>query len=324
MRIFMTGATGFIGGAVARALRDRGDEVVALVRSPAKAGGLRDAGVELVEGGLGDVAAMERGLEGADAAIHGAAVYEVGIRESEREPMRKANVAGTENVLGAIKRAGTPKAVYISTIAVHGNTHHEIVDESHEHRGSFSSYYEETKHAAHQIAKRFIGEGLPLVIVQPGFVYGPDDHSAVGDLLMRFAKRRLPAIAFPELGFNAVHRDDVVAGTLLALDKGKPGEAYHLGGEISTMRDTVATAARVLGRKPPRLAVPTSLLRALAPLGPVIGPVMGFPPNLREAVSSSAGVTYWGDHEKAIRELGYRPRPLEQGLRDTFEAEGVL
>lgn len=278
----------------------------------------------MVEGGLGDVAAIERGLEGAGAAIHGAAVYEVGIRDSEREPMRKANVDGTENVLGAIKRAGTPKAVYISTIAVHGNTRGEIVDETHEHDGRFTSYYEETKHEAHKIAKRLIAEGLPLVIVQPGFVYGPDDHSAVGDLLMRFAKGRLPAVAFPGLGFNAVHRDDVVAGTLLALDKGVPGESYHLGGELSTMRDTLAIAGRVLGRKPPRLTIPNAAIRAAAPLGPLVGPLMGFPPNLREAYSASAGVTYWGKHDKAMRELGYEPRPLEQGLRDTFTAEGVI
>lgn len=324
MKIFMTGATGFIGGAIARALRARGDDVVALVRSPDKAGDLRDEGIELVEGGLGDVAAIERGLEGADAAIHGAAVYEVGIRDSEREPMRKANVEGTENVLGAILRAGTPKAVYISTIGVHGNTRGQIVDESYEHSGTFSSYYEETKHEAHKIAKRLIADGLPLVIVQPGFVYGPDDHSAVGDLLLRFAKGKLPAIAFADLGFNAVHRDDVVAGTLLALDKGVPGEAYHLGGEISTMRDTVAIAARVLGRKPPRIAIPNAAIRAMTPLGPLVGPAMGFPPNLREAYSASAGVTYWGGHDKAVRELGYAPRPLEQGLRDTFAAEGLL
>lgn len=324
MRIFMTGATGFIGGAVARALRERGDDVVALVRSPGKASSLRDRGVQLVEGGLGDVAAIERGLDGADAAIHGAAVYEVGIRDSEREPMRKANVDGTENVLGAVLRAGTPKAVYVSTIAVHGNTHGKVVDESHEHEGRFTSYYEETKTEAHAIAQRLIAQGLPLVIVQPGFVYGPDDHSAVGDLLKRFAKGRLPAIAFPDLGFNAVHRDDVVAGVLLALDKGEPGESYHLGGELSTMRETVATAARVLGRRPPRFSVPNAAIKAMTPLGPLVGPLMGFPPNLSEAYSASAGVTYLGSHDKAVRELGYSPRPLEQGLRDLFEAEGVL
>jgi nucleoside-diphosphate-sugar epimerase len=325
MKIFLTGATGFIGGALARALRARGDDVVALVRNPDKAGDLRDAGVTLVSGGLDDVGAIERGLEGADAAIHGAAVYEVGIKSSEREPMRAANVDGTANVLGAALRAGTPKVVYVSTIGVYGNTHGEIVDETYEHPGKeFGSYYEQTKTEAHEIAKRLTAEGLPLVIIQPGGVYGPQDHSAVGDLLLRFANGKLPAMAFPDLGFNLVHRDDVVAGVLLGLDKGVPGESYNIGSEITTMKGMIETAAKVLDRKPPSRSVPNGLIKAIAPLGPVVGPLMGFPPNLREAYAASAGVTYWGSHDKAMRELGYAPRSLEQGLRDTLEAEGKL
>jgi nucleoside-diphosphate-sugar epimerase len=238
--------------------------------------------------------------------------------------MYEANVAGTENVLRAALAAGTPKVVYVSTAAAFGNTHGEVVDESYEHSGDYSSYYEETKHRAHQVARALIDEGLPCVIVQPGGVYGPGDHSAVGDLLERFSKGRLPAMPFPDLGFNLVHRDDVVEGVLLALERGKSGEQYVLGGEITTMRGMIETAAGVLDRRPPRFTMPTAVLKVSAPLGPVMGPLLGFPPNFRELVSASDGVTYWARHDKAVRELGYSPRPLEQGIRDTLAAEGRL
>jgi dihydroflavonol-4-reductase len=324
MRVFLTGATGFIGGAVARALRARGDEVRALVRDPEKARELESEGVELVAGSLSDREAIVSGLEGCDAAIHIAAVYEVGVPKSKRPAMYEANVTGTETVLGAALEVKTPRVVYVSTVAAFGNTKGEIVEEGYEHRGDYSSYYEETKVLAHRAAQRLIEQGLPCVIVQPGGVYGPDDHSAVGDLLNRFVAGKLPAMAFGDLGFNLVHRDDVVAGILLALDSGKPGESYVLGGEVTTMRGMIETASGIVGRKPPRLNMPVTLLRLSQPLGPVVGPPLGFPPNFGELISASDGVTYWARHDKAVRELGYRPRSLAQGLRDTLAAEGKL
>jgi nucleoside-diphosphate-sugar epimerase len=326
MRVFLTGGTGFIGGTVARQLRERGDAVVALVRNPDKAEKLRELGCELVAGDLGDTAAIASGLEGCDAAIHGAAIYEVGIPKSEHRRMYEANVVGTENVLRACLEAKTPKVVYVSTIAAFGNTHGEVVDESYEHPGNeFTSYYEETKYQAHQIAKRLISEeSLPLVIIQPGGVYGPDDHSAVGQQINQLVAGRLPAVAFPELGFNMVHVEDAAAGILLALDRGKTGESYVLGGELTTMRELLNKAATVAGRKPPKRTIPTGMLKAMTPIGPVIGKVMGQPPNLRELISSADNVTFWAKHDKAVAELGYQPRGLEQGLRETLAAEGKL
>jgi dihydroflavonol-4-reductase len=325
MVIFVTGGTGFIGGHVVRKLRERGDEVRALVRNPKKARDLSALGCEIVQGDLSDTETIRSALEGCDVAIHGAAIYEIGVPASEREPMRQANVVGTENVLRACQDAGTPKVVYISTIAAFGNTRGQVVDESYEHPGtSFTSYYEQTKYEAHQIAKRLIGEGLPCVIVQPGAVYGPDDHSEIGRLMNDFQRGRMPFIAFPDAGYNMVHVDDIADGVLLALDKGEAGEAYVLGAEITTMRGIFDKLAGVAGRKPPRLTMPSGLARAMAPLGPVIGKVMGQPPNMRELVSSADGVTFWAKHDKAMAELGYSPRGLEQGLRDMLSAEGKL
>jgi dihydroflavonol-4-reductase len=321
MRVFVTGGTGFIGGHVVAALRDRGDEVRAFVRNPDKAARLVELGCELVAGDLADRGAIETGMDGCDAAIHGAAVYEVGIPASERRAMYEANVAGTENVLRAALAARVPRVVYVSTVGAFGNTRGRVVDEGYQHPGSgFTSYYEQTKYEAHQVAKRLIAdEGLPCVIVQPGGVYGPDDHSALGQQMNQFLAGRMPALVFPDTGFNMVHVDDVAAGILLALDRGKVGEAYVLGGEITTMRDLIAKLAAVSGRRPPRFTVPTGVVRALTPIGPLVGKAMGQPPNLRELISAADGVTYWAKHDKAIAELGYAPRGLEQGLRDTLE-----
>jgi nucleoside-diphosphate-sugar epimerase len=326
MKVFVTGGTGFIGGHVVRRLRERGDEVRALVRAPEKASDLTGLGCELIAGTLTDAVAIREGMEGCDAAVHGAAIYEVGIPDSQHRAMYEANVLGTENVLRAALDAKIAKVVYVSTVAAFGNTHGQVVDETYEHPGKdFTSYYEQTKYEAHKVAKRLIAdEGLPCVIVQPGGVYGPDDHSAVGKQMHDFLAGRMPLLAFPDLGMNMVHVEDVATGVLLALDRGKPGESYVLGSQITTMRELIETVAKVAGKKAPKRALPTSLMKAMTPVGPLVGKVMGQPPNLRELISSADGVTFWATHDKAMAELDYSPRSLETGLRETFEAEGKL
>jgi len=325
MKIFLTGATGFIGGEVARLARLRGDEVVSLVRSPEKAAALTEMGVSVVKGDLDDISAIERGVTGCDAAIHCAAIYEVGISKAEMEPMRRVNVDGTRNVLDVARKAGVSKAVYVSTCATFGDTKGEIVDETYEHEGKgYTSCYEETKVLAHLEAQRVGEAGLPLVIVQPGGVYGPADHSALGGVITKYAKRQLPAMLFPDLGLSVVHRDDVAAGILLALDKGRAGESYVLGGDIETLRGVIATEARILGRRVPRLTIPAGVIRALHPVGRIAGPALGAGPNLKEVADSADGVTFWATSDKAKAELGYSPRGLEAGLRQTLEADGLL
>jgi len=322
VRVFVTGGTGFIGGEVVRQLRARGDEVVCLVRSPEKGKKVADLGCELVSGNLGDREAIRTGMDGCDAVIHVAAMYEVGIPKSQHPAMREANVVGTENVLGAARDAGVPKIVYVSTVGAFGNTHRRVVDETYEHPGKeFTSYYEETKWEAHQVARRMMADGLPCVIVQPGGVYGPGDTSQVADLLEQFLDGKLPLMPFPELGVCMTHVEDIAAGILLALDKGRTGEDYVLSGPVTTMREAIETVARVSGRKAPKHALPTPLMKAMIPIGPLVGKVMGQPPNLRELISSADNVTFWASCEKATRELGYSPRGMEEGLRQTLEAD---
>ncbi|HXA42179.1 MAG TPA: NAD-dependent epimerase/dehydratase family protein [Candidatus Solibacter sp.] len=324
MKVFVTGATGFIGSEVARRLRQRGDDVVALVRDRSGAGGLEEIGCQLVEGDLDSAGAIAGGMRGCDAAIHLAAMYEVGIPKSRRPAMYAANVEGTRTILGTALELEIPKVVYVSTVNAFGNTEGQVVDETHQHTERYVSYYDETKHLAHKLAREMIDKGLRLVIVQPGGVYGPGDTSPQGRLITQFLDGKLPAMMFPDTGINMVHRDDVADGILLALDKGKPGEAYVLGGQITTMGEAIRTLGKVAGRKPPRITVPTAVIKAVAPLGPVIGPALGQGPNLHEIISAVDGVTYWAKDDKARRELGYSPRGLEQGMRDMLEVEGRL
>jgi nucleoside-diphosphate-sugar epimerase len=324
VKVFVTGGTGFIGGEVVRQLRDRGDEVVCLVRSPEKASKLGELGCELVSGDLGDAEALRSGMEGCDALIHAAAMFEVGIPAKQRPAMYEANVRGSERVLAAALEAKVGKVVYVSTVGIFGNTHGEVVDESYEHPGKeFTSYYEETKLEGHRIAKRMMAEeGLPGVIVQPGGVYGPGDTSQIADLLSEFFAGRLFMLPFPDLGICLSHVEDIATGIILALDKGKVGETYVISGPATTMREAIETIASASGRKAPKRDLPTGVMKALTPIGPLVGKLMGQPPNLRELISSADGVTFWASYEKAGRELGYSPRGMDEGMRQTLEADG--
>ncbi len=321
----MTGGTGFIGGEVVRQLRGRGDDVVCLVRNPEKGREATALGCELVAGDLGDEGAIREGMAGCDAVIHAAAVYEVGIPVREREAMREANVGGTERVLGAALEAKIPKVVYVSTVGAFGNTDGKIVDETYQHPAEgFTSCYEQTKWEAHQVAKRLIGEGLPCVIMQPGGVYGPGDTSSIAVMLNEFLKGRMIAIPFPDLGICLTHVEDIAAGILLGLDRGRTGESYVISGPATTVREAITTVAELTGKKAPKRALPTGLMRAMTPVGPLVGKLMGQPPNLRELISSADGVTFWASYDKARDELGYEPRGLDQGLRDMLAAEGRI
>jgi dihydroflavonol-4-reductase len=320
VRVFLTGGTGFIGGHVARQLRARGDDVVALVRSPGKAGSLREIGCELVEGDLSSDVAIRSGISGCDALIHAGAVYKVGIPKSEHAAMYESNVRGTERVLDAAIDAGIPRIVYVSTCGVFGDSHGRLVEEGYKRDTDFPSEYERTKTLAHELAEDRIAKGGPIVIVQPGGVYGPGDHSEIGNMIEQVSNGKLPAKALADAGFMFCHVEDIAAGIVLALDKGKLGDSYVLAGDQGRIGELIDKVAELAGRKPPRFTVPTPVLKALAPLGPVIGPAMGFPPNLAELIRSSDGVTYWATDAKARRELGFAPRGLDSGLRETVAA----
>jgi dihydroflavonol-4-reductase len=166
-----------------------------------------------------------------------------------------------------------------------------------------------------------VARGAPVLIALPGAVYGPGDHSAIGDQLRRAFAGALPYRALDDVGISLVHVDDEAAGIVAVLDRGRAGEAYILAGACLRLRDAIQTAARLGGRRSPRLHLPTVLLRAMAPLGGRLGPIGGLPPDLSETIAASAGVTYWASSRKAIDELGFNPRDLDTGLRDSLIGE---
>jgi dihydroflavonol-4-reductase len=222
--------------------------------------------------------------------------------------MFEVNVRGAERVLSVAAELGARRIAHVSTIAVFGNTRGVVVDETYTRSGPYTSYYEETKYRAHEIARRLAERGAPIVIAQPGQVYGPGDHSGFGMFLRAFARGRLPLVPFPDLGLNLVHVDDLAAGLVLALDRGAAGQSYALGGEITRVKDAFATLGRVLGRRPPPASAPYLPLRLAALLSAEV----------REILASSRGVTFWATDARARRELGYAPRDLEAGFRASF------
>ena len=192
MRYALTGATGFVGGELAAELRRAGHEVVALVRDRVPGGGsLADLGVELVPGDLDDAAALDRLCSGVDGLFHVAGWYKLG----QRDPSvgERVNVTGTRNVLEAARRNDVPKVVYTSTLAVNSDTAGRMVEESYRFTGEHLSHYDRTKAAAHHIAEEMAAAGLPVVIVQPGLVYGPGDTAATGTMLQQVVRRQAPA-----------------------------------------------------------------------------------------------------------------------------------
>ncbi|HEX6061721.1 MAG TPA: NAD-dependent epimerase/dehydratase family protein [Candidatus Limnocylindria bacterium] len=304
MRVFATGTTGFLGSVIAEQLRARGDTVVQLVRDPAKAELLKKTGRDVVIGDLADPDALRRGCEGCDAVVHAGAIYEVGITEPRRVDMYKANVEGTEAVLGAALAVGVPKAVHVSSIVVFGNTQGTVVDETYQRADGYTSYYDETKTLAHRVAEGFNPKGLPVVIAQPGQIYGPGDHSGIGALFRRAAAGKLPVLTFGDLGLSFVHVADVAAGILLLLDRGRAGQSYVLGGDAVRLREAIQILASLAGKPAPRFDVPPSILRFAARLRPEVA----------EVVKSADGVTFWASDAKARAELGYSSRTLREGL----------
>jgi dihydroflavonol-4-reductase len=300
---------------VARALVERGDDVIAVVRDRSRAGRLADLGVTLLEDDLSEVRVIAEGLTEVDAAIHAAGEYRVGLTRSERGAMWDANIGLTTRVLDAAESARVPRIVYVSTVNVFGNTHGQVVDETYRRdlAEGFLSWYDETKFGAHEVVEQRIKGGAPVVIVMPSQVYGPGDHSAIGEQLELAFRGKLRYRALDDLGVSMVQVDDLAAGVVAALDRGTVGQSYILAGPTVRLHDAINLAAEIGGRKPRVLSVPTRVLRLLRPVGRLAGQ-----PNLAEVISAAAGVTYWASANKAVAGLGFSARPFEEGLRETL------
>ena len=323
MKYFLTGATGFVGGRVARMLRDAGHDVNALIRSPDKnpARALAELGVQIAPGDVTDKASMREPMEGVDGVFHIAAWYKVGARDTS--PAERVNVDGTRNVLELMKELAIPKGVYTSTLGVNSNTDGEMVDESYRFDGEHLSVYERTKADAHKIAERFIADGLPLVIVMPGLIYGPGDTSQVRETLIQYLQGKLPMIP-RQTAYCWAHVDDIAEAHIIAMEKAAPGSTYIIAGPPHTLVEAMTIAQEITGKRAPK-AAPAGIFKSMAQISGVVEKVIPLPPMYgSEGLRALGGVTYLGDNGKAKRELGYNPRSLQEGIEETLRHEMKL
>lgn len=317
MRYFMTGATGFVGGTIARQLVAAGHQVVALVRHPAQARDLTRLGITLHQGDITDKESMRAPMTGVDGLFHLAGWYRIGSKTPSLG--KRINIDGTRNVLELMRELRIPKGVYTSTLLIFSDTRGKRADETTQYDGPWLSEYERTKWVAQtQIAEPTMKEGLPLVIVMPGLVYGPGDTSSIRDLFIHYLKRRLP-ISPQKTAYAWGHIEDIARGHLLAMERGRTGERYILAGPIHTLQEVLEIAEQITGIPAPRLHPSPALLRRLARVVRWIEPILPLPEFYRsESVRAIAGVTYIGSSKKAQRELGFTTRPLEEGLCETL------
>jgi nucleoside-diphosphate-sugar epimerase len=224
-----------------------------------------------------------------------------------------------------MRELGIARGVYTSTLAVFGDTHGRLVDESYRAGPPWLSEYDRTKWLAHyEVAEPMMRDGLPLVIVQPGVVYGPGDTSSVRTTLIQYLRGRLPVVP-QRTAYCWSHVDDAVDGHLLAMERGRPGESYIIAGPPATLRHAFEIAERITGIKAPRLHPGPRTLRAAAALMSVVEKLIPVPDAYTaEGLRVIAGVTYLGDNAKARSELAFDPRPLEEGLHETLEHEMAL
>jgi nucleoside-diphosphate-sugar epimerase len=319
MKYLVTGATGFVGGRVARQLRAAGHEVVAVVRDPKKAAPLAALGVQLAQGDVTEKESMREAMTGVDGLFHIAGWYKVGVKD--KSPAAAINIDGTRNVLELMKELRIPKGVYTSTLAVNSDTKGRVVDEEYRFHGKHISEYDRTKAAAHEIAEHFMQEGLPLVIVQPGLIYGPGDNGPSHDAMVAYLKRELPLLP-QKTAYCWAHVDDVAQGHILVMEKGRTGENYFICGPVHTLIEALQVAQEITHVPPPTLTAPPWLLKALSGVMGVVERVIPVPDNYSsEYLRVSAGVTYLGSNAKAKRDLGWTPRPLADGLAETLHDE---
>ncbi|OFW36892.1 MAG: epimerase [Acidobacteria bacterium RIFCSPLOWO2_12_FULL_67_14b] len=318
-KYFVTGATGFIGGEITKQLIGRGHAVVALVRSPEKAGMLKALGVEIHAGDITVRESLRAPMTGVDGVFHVAAWYKVGVAEPLADQI---NVDGTRNVLKTMRTLEIPRGVYTSTVAVFSDTHGVVPDETFRYDGTHLSTYDRTKWIAHyRVAQPKIDEGLPLTIVMPGLVYGPGDASGMHTALVDLLRGRLPMTP-ARTAFCWAHVEDTARAHILAMEKGRPGETYIIAGPRHTFEEAFGLAARLAKVRPPFFHPGPHTMRALAFLMKGAGRIANLPPALRpETLRVMAGTTYFGSPDKAARELGFAARPLEEGFAQTLEHE---
>ena len=325
----VTGATGFVGSAVARALRDRGHRLRLLVRPGSDRRNVSGLGAELVEGDLRDAASLAAAVAGCRYVVHVAADYRLWVPDPA--PMLAANVDGTRALLGAAAGAGVERIVYCSSVAALGLVGDGTpgTEDTPVHLDGIVGAYKRSKYLAEQAVRDLVRErAAPVVIVNPSTPVGPRDikPTPTGKMVLDAAAGRMPA--YVDTGLNIVHVDDVAAGHVLALERGRIGEAYILGGHDLGMPELLAMVDDVMGRRTPRRArLPRGLLWPVALGMEGAARAFGIEPLVTREMLAMAKKRMFFSPAKAVAELGYAPRPARQAVADAvawFRGAGWL
>jgi dihydroflavonol-4-reductase len=327
MKALVTGATGFVGAAVARALSSAGWQVRVLVRGGSDRSNLGALPVDVVEGDLADPNSLERALEGCAGLFHVAADYRLGARDPA--PLYRTNVDGTRNILNAARTVGVPRIVYTSSVATIGIPSDGSPGEERTPvaLSNMIGHYKRSKYLAEEVAREAVQSGMSVVIVNPSTPVGPGDikPTPTGQLVLDAARGRMPA--YVDTGLNVVHVDDVAAGHLLAFERGRAGERYILGGEDMTLQTILAQIARLVGRTPPRVRLPYAAVLPVAYLAEGFAKISGRSGRVTlEGVRMSRKRMFFSS-AKAASELGYRWRPPLEAFEDAvrwFRERGLL
>jgi dihydroflavonol-4-reductase len=320
MRAFVTGGTGFIGGAVVRRLLEAGYAVRALVRPGADTRQLDGLPVERLSGDLRDLDPLRRAMAGCDWVFHVAALYSYwGHRPEE---FYETNVEGTRRMLEAAGQTGVARVVYTSSIAVLGlhNDHTPATEDTPSTLDDRIGPYQRSKFLAEEVARDHARQGLPVVTVNPSTPVGVGDHkpTPTGQIIVDYLNGRM--FAYVDTGLNIVDVEDVATGHLLAAERGRVGERYILGGENLTLKQILDLLAQISGRPPARFRIPHLVALAwsyvdvaLARLNPRRTPAA-----TPEKVRLSRRYEFF-DPGKAVRELGLPQTPAREGLRRAVE-----
>lgn len=312
----VTGATGFVGWHVARALRENGQPVRALARNPAS---LRELeGIEARQGDLRDPETLARAVEGCGTVYHVAADYRLWTRDPD--DMHRSNVEGTRAMLDAARRAGVERFVYTSTVGCIAVPEGGLGDETMAARVEhMQGPYKRTKLLAEHVALEFAREGFPVVIVNPTAPVGDHDFkpTPTGKIVVDFVRGAMPA--YLDTGLNVVDVRDVAQAHLAAAERGRVGERYILGAENMTLRQIFEALSPVAGRKPPSVEIPYFLAYAAGVVTTTLANVTGVEPRAPLDAVKMARKKMWVRHDKAARELGYAPGSAAGALARAVE-----
>jgi dihydroflavonol-4-reductase len=328
MKAFITGATGFVGSHVARALAARGAELRLLVRSSSRTDNIADLRAEIATGDLREPESLKKAMMGCDFVFHVAADYRLWVRDPEQ--MYRSNVEGTRAIIRAAHESGVQRVIYTSSVATMGFTRegHIAREDSPVSIREMVGHYKRSKFMAEQIALEAGRNGANVVVVNPTTPIGEYDikPTPTGRIVVDFLKRKFPA--YVDTGLNLADVKEVARGHLLAMEKARAGERYILGGQNLTLKQILDKLAELTGLPSPTMKVPHAVAMGFAVFDQFFtGMIMGKEPRATIDAVKMGRKKMFASSSKAEHELGYKSLPVEDALRraiDWFQTHGYI